>query len=383
MINTNKVKKRIENSFRNANERKERIKKLLKDLTGLVGVSGSEQEVVKYIKEKLLPYADEVKVDNNGNVIAIKNGNAPGPKLMISSHSDEVGFCVKNILSNGFIMFDKVGGVSDQLLLGRKVWVTARKLPGIIGIKAGHMQTPEESKYVKTTRECYIDMGASSRTEVENMGIKIGDPIVFQSDFMEMDNKDLISTKSVDNRIHCAILIELFKELQGVEFSGTLFGVVTVQEEVGLRGAIMVGNAIEPDYAIVLDTIPAGDTPDIVTEISLPVYLGKGPACPIADGVRGTMIFNHIHPKVREIIEEQATKVNVSLQTITLIGDEYTTDAASLGSANRGIPVGVLSTPRRYSHSPVELVNLNDALGVLKIVTGIVIDNGTKDLSFI
>lgn len=379
----NIIEKRVNDSLISTNAPKERIKELLRDLTGLVGVSGTEQEVVKYMKEKLLPYADEVKVDHNGNVIAIKKGTAPGPKLMVSSHSDEVGFCVKNILPNGFIMFDKIGGVSDQLLLGRKVWVTTRKLPGIIGIKAGHMQTPEESKRVKTTRECYIDMGASSRTEVENMGIKIGDPIVFQSDFMEMDNKDLISTKSVDNRIHCAILIELFKELQGVEFAGTLFGVVTVQEEVGLRGAMMVGSAIDPDYAIVLDTIPAGDTPDIDTEISLPVYLGKGPACPVADGVRGTMTFNYIHPKVREMIEEQAAKENISLQIITLIGDAYTTDAASLGSTNKGIPVGIVSTPRRYSHSPVELVNLNDAEGVLKIVKRIVIENGTKDLNFI
>ncbi|MCY8939721.1 M42 family metallopeptidase [Peribacillus frigoritolerans] len=382
MKTTNMIDQKAGHSLREEKV-KESIKNSLRDLTGLVGVSGSEQEVVKYMRDNLLQYADEVDVDRNGNVIAIKKGNAPGPKLMISSHSDEVGFCVKNILPNGFIMFDKVGGVSDQLLLGRKVWVTTKKLPGIIGIKAGHMQTPEESKRVKTTRECYIDVGASSRMEVEDMGIKVGDPIVFQSDFMEMVNKDLVCTKSVDNRIHCAILIELFKELQGVEFAGTLYGVVTVQEEVGLLGAIMVGNAIEPDYAIVLDTIPAGDTPDIDTEISLPVYLGKGPACPIADGVRGTMVFNHIHPKVREIIEEQAAKANVSLQMITLVGDAYTTDAASLTSANKGIPVGVLSTPRRYSHSPVELVNLNDAEGVLKIAKGIVLDNGGKDLGFI
>jgi len=375
--------KEIEVSSEEKQEAKENIKNSLRDLTGLVGVSGSEQDVVKYLRNSLLPYADEVNIDAYGNVIAIKNGRTPGPKLMISSHSDEVGFCVKNILQDGFIMFDKIGGVSDQLLLGRKVWVTRNKLPGIIGIKAGHMQTPEESTQVKTIRECYIDVGASSREDVERMGIKIGDPIVFQSDFMEMDNKDLVCTKSVDNRIHCAILIELFKELKSMDFSGTLFGVITVQEEVGLRGAMMVANSIEPDYAIVLDTIPAGDTPDIHTEKALPVYLGKGPVCPIADGVRGNMNFQYIHPKVREIIEEQALAASIPLQVLTLIGDGYTTDAASLSSSNKGIPVGILSTPRRYSHSPVELVNLNDAEGVLRIVKGIVTQNGKKNLSFI
>lgn len=361
---------------------KERIKAHFRELSGMVGVSGSEQEVVRYLSEHFAGLADEVKVDRSGNVIAVKHGSAPGPKVMVSAHSDEVGFCVKNIYPNGYLAFDKIGYVSDQLLLGRKVWITSKKIPGIIGVKAGHLQTPEEGRHVKAVRDCYIDVGASSKQEVEAMGIKIGDPIVFQSDFMEMHNPDMIATKSVDNRINCAILLELFREMAHVEFAGTLYGVVTVQEEVGLRGALMVGNQIEPDYAIVLDTIPAGDTPDIDTERALPVYLGKGPACPVADGAMGVH-FTHIHPKIREMIEEQSEKADVEVQYLTLIGDHYITDAANLAVAGKGIPVGVVATPRRYSHSPVELVHLNDAVGVLKIVKGIVADNGKKDLSFI
>ncbi|WP_257347377.1 M42 family metallopeptidase [Pseudalkalibacillus decolorationis] len=361
---------------------KERIKNRLRDLTGLVGVSGSEQEVVKYLYEHLSLIADEVKVDNNGNVIAVKNGTAPGPNLMVSAHSDEVGFCIKNILENGFIVFDKVGGVPDSLLQGRKVWITTNKIPGIIGVKSGHMQTAEESKRVKTVRECYVDVGAASKHQVENMGIKVGDPIVFQSDFMEMHDKDLICTKSIDNRVNCAILIELFHELKGNDFAGTLFGVVTVREEVGLQGAVMVGDTIKPDYAIVLDTIPAGDVPDIDTEKSLPVYIGKGPACPVSDGV-AAMAFTYIHPKVREIIVEQSEEANVPIQYLTLNGDAYTTDAAKLALTNGGVPLGIVATPRRYSHSPVELLNLNDAVGVLKVVKGIILHNGEKDLNFI
>lgn len=274
----------------------------------------------KYLQEQFSSYVDEVSVDKNGNVIAVKHGGRPGPKLVISAHSDEVGFCVKNISENGYLSFDKIGGVSEQLLQGRKVWITSKKIPGIIGIKAGHLQTPEESKVVKSIRESYIDVGTSSRQQVEEMGIRFGDPIVFQCDFMEMFNEDLISTKSVDNRISCTILIELFQEMSKKDFSGTLYGVVTVQEEVGLRGVMTAANLIEPDYAIVLDTIPSGDTPDINTEKVLPVYLGKGPACPIADGV-GFGIFSFIHPKVREIIEEQSKKVNVSMQYLTLVGE--------------------------------------------------------------
>lgn len=362
---------------------KESIKEHFRELSGLVGVSGSEREVVKYLREHLSGIADEVTVDRNGNVIAVKHGKRPGPKLMVSAHSDEVGFCVKNIFPNGYLAFDKIGSVSDQLLQGRKVWITSNKIPGIIGVKAGHMQTPEESRQVKPVRECYIDVGASSRTEVESMEIKIGDPIVLQSDFMEMVNPDLISTKSVDNRIHCAILIELFHQIQDMDFAGTLYGVVTVQEEVGLRGAVTAGNAIRPDYAIVLDTIPAGDTPDIDTEKSLPVYLGKGPVCPVSDGISARGLFTFIHPKVREIIEEQSEKANVPVQYLSLVGDYYLTDAAKLALTNGGVPVGIIATPRRYSHSPVELVHLNDAVGVLKIVKGIVVGNGKQELHFI
>ncbi|TCP30867.1 endoglucanase [Scopulibacillus darangshiensis] len=362
---------------------KERIREQLRHLVSLVGVSGSEQEVVKYLKESLSPISDEVKVDHSGNIIAVKHGIAPGPKIMVSAHSDEIGFCVKNILPDGYIIFDKIGGVSDQLLQGRKVWITNKKIPGIIGIKAGHLQTSEESKQVKSAQDCYIDVGAFTKMQAEEMGIKIGDAIVFQSDFMEMHDKDLISTKSVDNRINCAILLELFNQVKASDFSGTLYGVVTVQEEVGLRGASMIGNVIEPDYAIVLDTIPAGDTPDINTEKNLPVYLGKGPACPISDGVRGEGFFTYIHPKVREMIEEQSENADVPVQYLTLNGDAYVTDAANFNLAGKGMPLGVVATPRRYSHSPVELVHLNDAEGVLKIVKGIVSDNGNKSLDFI
>ncbi|MEW9670441.1 M42 family metallopeptidase [Ammoniphilus sp. 3BR4] len=361
---------------------KERIKSHFRKLSSFVGVSGSEQSVVRYVRDQLALHADEVKVDHFGNVIAVKYGTSPGPKLMISAHSDEVGFCVKNILANGYIVFDKIGGVPDNLMPGRKVWITHKKIPGIIGTKPGHLQTPEESRQVKSIRECYIDVGASSREEVEAIGIKIGDGIVFQSDFMEMHNPDLISTKSVDNRINCAVLIELFHQIKDMNFSGTLYGVVTVREEIGLHGAVTAGNAIEPDYAIVLDTIPAGDTPDIDTERVLPVYLGRGPACPISDGVKG-LFFTYIHPKVREMIEEQSQKENVPLQFLTLVGDFYTTDAANLALTNKGVPVGIVATPRRYSHSPVELVNLNDVEGVLKIVKGIVEDNGKKNLDFL
>lgn len=362
---------------------KERIRSSFRELTQMVGVSGSEQAVVKYLKAQLKNYADEVKVDVNGNVIAVKYGKKSGPKVMITAHSDEIGMTVKNILDDGFIVFDKIGGIQDNLIQGRKVWITERKIPGVIGVKPGHLTTDEERRQVPNIRKCFIDVGASSKEEVLEMGIKIGDQVVFKSDFMEMANKDLIATKSVDNRISCAILIDLFYQMKDAEFAGSMYGVVTVQEEVGLRGATMVANQINPDYAIVLDTIPAGDTPDIHTETNLPIYLGKGPVCPIADGALGILGFTRIHPTLKKIIEEQSKIINVPVQYVTLVGNRYITDASSIAISSKGIPVAVIATPRRYSHSPVELVHLNDAIGTLKLIKAIVLNNGYKEISFI
>ncbi|SDZ36513.1 endoglucanase [Proteiniborus ethanoligenes] len=361
---------------------KEKLKERLKELTSLVGVSGSEQEVVKYMKNNLEKYADEVMVDPFGNVIATKHGKNAGPKLMIAAHSDEIGFSVKNILSDGFILFNKIGMASDKVLEGRKVLIKG-SIPGVIGIKPGHLQTPEETKKVNSSKECYIDVGASSKEEVESLGIGIGDPIGYRSDFMEMANSDYICTKSIDNRMNCAILIELFSQIKDLEFDGTIYGVVTVQEETGMKGAFMVGNRIEPDYAIVIDTIPSGDTPDVNTERDLPIYLGKGPACVIADGILPGLLFTYSHPSVIEIIREQAKLVDVNVQYTTLVGEGYATDAARLSYSGKGIPTAMLVVPRRYSHSPVELVNINDALGSLSILENVVKQNGKKEIKFV
>ncbi len=361
---------------------KERIREELRQLTGLVGISGHEQEVVKYIRSRLEMLADEIIIDSWGNLTAVKYGKNPGLKMMIAAHTDEIGFVVKNILSDGFILFDKSGTASDKVMEGRKVFINGR-IPGVIGIKPGHIQTAEESRMVKTSKECYIDIAVSTRKEVEQLGISIGDPIGYESSFMEMSNKDYVCTKSIDNRINCAILIKLFEEIQDISFDGTLYGCFTVQEETGMKGAFMVGNQIEPDYGIVIDTIPSGDTPDVDSDRDLPIFLGKGPACVMADGIRSAMMFTFAHPAVVRIIKEQAAQAEVNLQFTTLLGDSYATDSAGLSHAGKGIPTATLAIPRRYSHSPIEMMNLNDAVSSLKILKGVIENNGKAEIVFL
>jgi len=361
---------------------KDNLKELLKDLHDVMGVSGNEQEVVKYVYDAIKPYADSVTVSTTGNIVAVKKGSKEGPNLLIGAHLDEIGFVVKNILPSGFLLIDKVGGVPDNLMLGRKVIVSSKRIPGVIGTKPGHLQTPEEAKMVQSVGKCYVDLAVSSKEEVEELGIRIGDPVIFKSDFMEMSNPDYVATRAVDDRMNCAIIIELFKNLKAEDFGGTVFGVFTVREEAGLFGARNAAHGLNIDYALALDTIPAGDTPDINTVSQLPIYLGKGPGLPVADGV-GATFFQFIHPGVRRIIEEKAAKRNINLQVCTILGHAYTTDASAFSYVEGGIPTATLTVPRRYSHSPIELVNLNDAEDLLNLLHEIISDNENADLSFV
>lgn len=361
---------------------KERLKSRLKELVEITGVTGHEQEIARYMRDELSKYADKVEVDAMGNVYASKKGKNPGPKMMIAAHLDQIGFAVKNILPNGFILFDKVGTPSNKVLVGREIMVNGT-IPGVIGIKSAHLETAEEAVKVQTSKDLYIDVAASSREEVEAMGINIGDPIEFRSDFLEMHNKDYVCTKSIDNRISCALLIELFKDLEDMDFDGEIVGVATAQEETGMKGGFVSGNIVDPDYAIVIDTIPSGDTPDINTEKDLPVRLTEGPVLVLGDGVFMGLLFVFPNKKVVNMIEKTAAEEEVNLQKITLIGEGYATDAARLTFAGRGVPVGTLAVPRRYTHSPVELFNVNDAVGSFKILKGMVRNNKDMDLNFI
>jgi endoglucanase len=361
---------------------KENLKNLLRDLHDVMGVSGNEQEVIKYLYHAIKPYADEITVSTTGNMVAVKKGNKPGPALLIGAHMDEIGFVVKNILPSGFLLIDKVGGVPDNIMLGRKVVVSSKRFPGIIGTKPGHLQTPEEARMVQSVGKCYVDLGLSSKEEVEALGIKIGDPIIFKSDFMEMSNPDLVATRAIDDRMNCAVIVDLFENLKSEDFAGTVYGVFTVREEAGLFGARNAAYGLDIDYAIALDTIPAGDTPDINTATELPIYLGKGPGLPVADGV-GATFFQFIHPGVRRIIEEKAAASNINLQLCTILGHAYTTDASAFSYIAGGVPTATLTVPRRYSHSPVELVNLNDAVDLVNLLHAIIVDNENADLSFV
>lgn len=359
---------------------KEELKETFKILTQLIGVVASEQNVAKTIYEMIKPYCDEIKVSSMGNVIAVKKGARPGPSLWLDAHMDEVGFCVKNILPDGFLRVEKLGNVADILCVGRKVWVGNKKIPGVFGIKPAHVMTTEDQKKVPSIETAFVDVGASSEEEAKKMGIRIGDSVTIQNDFMEMYNPDLIATKAIDDRINCSILVELFRNLKPEDFGGTVYAAFSVKEERGRNGANAAIFNYDVDYALALDTIPTCDAPGLNARDSVPIFLGKGPALAIYESLPADG-FHFIHPAVRAVVEEAAYETGIALQEVVFPG--YVTNATRLSNTKAGIPTGTLAVPRRYSHSPVEVVNINDAFSSLKILKKIVEKNQNTEIKFI
>lgn len=348
-----------------ADDEKEAIFALTAELAALDGPAGFEGPVVRRLVELLTPLADSVTVDRFGNVIATRHGRdgaGGGPSLMISAHSDEIGGVVRAFEPDGMVRFERLGGVVETTLVGRRVRING--LRGVIGVRAGHVQAAAERLKAPSLRDLYIDLGTDSAAATRALGIAIGDPIAYESDVVRLANPDRISGKAIDNRIACALLIRLFTHLQGVALGGTIHGVVTVQEEVGLRGAQVVTYRLNPDYAIVIDTLPAAGTPDVHYTRELAIDIGAGPVIPLVSGSGGR--GNIMHPALKRLLTETAAEAGIPVQPA--IFTQGNSDVAAVHLVREGIPAGVINIPRRYSHTPVETADLNDAAGALHLL---------------
>lgn len=341
---------------------KAEIMQSLRELVAIPGVSGFEHRVVSYLKEAFTPLADRVEIDSFGNLYAYKSGGRPGPTFMVAAHSDEVGFIIRAIEEKGFIRFDRLGGAPENMLLGQRVLVNGRH-KGVIGVKSGHLQRLEEGG-AKPTKlyDMFIEVGARTAAEVAAMDIKVGDPITFDYELTEYTGSDRFFTKALDDRWGLAILLQLMREVQGHPFNGTLVVACTVQEEVGLRGATVAAFKVNPDYAIAVDTMPAGDTPDVRTAIDHPVYIGRGPVFTLATGT-GTVV----NPGVKAMLLEAAAAAGVPCQPALMLL-KGNTGASAMQLAREGIPVGNIGLPRRFSHSSAETGDQNDGLHALLVL---------------
>lgn len=335
------------------------MKNLLKELSNASGVSGFEGNIREIIENELKDHVDEIETDNMGNIIAVKKGKDNGKKIMLAAHMDEIGLMVRHIDKKGFIKFSKIGGISDQMLLNQEVYIHTDngKVLGVLGSKPPHRMKPTEKKKVIEYENMFIDIGASNKEEAEKM-VSVGDSITIKHEFSELQGS-IVTGKAFDNRVGCLILIETMKRLKT---DATIYGVGTVQEEVGLKGAKTSAFRINPDLAIALDVTIAGDHPGIKEE-DAPAKLGGGPAIILTDASGRGIIT---HPKVKNLLIEATEEEEIPYQLE--VSEGGTTDATAIHLTREGIPTGVLSVPTRYIHTPVEVVSLDDVENTVKLL---------------
>jgi len=335
---------------------------LLKELTEAPGLPGYEEEIRAIVAKRVEGLA-EVSHDRMGNVICRKEGTAAGPRVMLPGHMDEIGFVVNGITDEGFLRFSALGGWWDHVILAQRVMVCSRKgrYIGIIGSKAPHVLSPEERlKFVKR-EDMFVDVGAKDKKEATGkLGIRVGDPVVPICPFTVMQNKKLLMGKAFDDRVGVAMFIDTLRKLAGARHPNTVYGVGTVQEEVGTRGAQTAAHAVEPDVCLVMEVGIASDTPGFPKEDKEKGTLGKGPQICFLDG---GMIPNL---KLRDFLVDLAEEKKIPYQISILTGGA--TDGRPIHLHGLGVPTVYIGVPTRYIHSHAGILHADDYDNAVRLV---------------
>lgn len=345
------------------------LKKMVEELTNLQGNVGYEEAIIEYILSRKKIRDISTKVDSLGNITIhltphLKEKNKP--KVMLFGHSDEVGMMVKRIDNEGFIYVEKLGSVNPTCLPGLKVQVAGDKgtIDGVVGVKSHHLLQGNDKNHVATVQNIYIDLGAKNRKSVIDSGVNLGSPVSFKPQFMELLD-DCVSNKSMDDRALLAILIYLSETLDPMKLKCDTYIVISVQEEFNTRGIMPTVREINPNYVVGLDVTPATDTPDLngYSEI----YLGNGPALTYMNHhSRGTLAGIVPNRKYINYITELAEGLGVNIQREIATG--ILTETAYIAVEHVDCVVANFSLPTRYTHTPVEVICMNDLEDMTKVL---------------
>lgn len=343
---------------------------LLNTICTTPGAPGFEQRVRELVIKEVTPLVDEVQVDNMGNVYAIKRGKGD-KKVMIGAHMDEIGFIVTHIDDNGFIRFHTLGGFDPKTLTAQRVLIHGKKdIIGVMSSKPIHVMSPEERNKVAKTKDYFIDTGLTAE-EVKEI-VSIGDPITREREFIEMGN--CVNGKSLDNRLAVFILIETLKNLKDQEVPYDVYGVFTVQEEVGIRGANVSALRINPDFGFGLDTTIAFDLPGAAAHEKI-TELGKGTAIKIMDA---STICDY---RMVRFMKQTADKHEIKWQPEILTAGG--TDTAGIQRMTEGGSIaGAVSIPTRHLHQVIEMAHKEDIKGSIDLLTACMQDIDSFDWSF-
>lgn len=337
------------------------ITRLRADLTDLMlipGLSGHEERVAAAIRAKLAAFGVPTTTDRLGNLIATFPGDPAKPSVMIFTHMDQLGFFVRRIEPDGLIRVERMGGVSERAMAAQAVTLSTDQgdIPGIILNKAHHATTPDEKYKVLTAPEIRIDTGHGSKAAVEAAGIRIGTPVTWRAQVLELAGNRIAGT-SIDDRAGCAVQLELARILHAANTGPTTHLVWSVQEEFNLRGAVVAAQQLNPDIALQIDLMLATDTPDMADRGEM--TLGGGPGISLYSfHGRGTLNGVIPHPALVRLMEATAAAAGIPLQRSAQVG--VLTDLSYIQTLGRGVASLDIGYPMRHSHSPLECCDLAD-----------------------
>ena len=324
----------------------------LKELCALSGVSSWEDETRVFIRAQAEPYADSIRTDAMGNLIVFKKGRkATGDRLLLSAHMDEVGLMITRVEDDGTLRFDSVGGIDRRVLMGKRVYVGSHRIPAVIGSKPIHLTTKEERRSVPKMTELYLDMGAENREAAEKL-VELGDVAVFDPECVEFGS-GLLKAKAIDDRVGCAVMLELLKEELPMDCTFAF----STQEEVGTRGAFAYAFSVHPEIALVVEGTTASDIPSTPEHMKV-CAPGLGPVIPFMDG--GTIYDRGLFELLRRLAEEN----KIPWQTKHRVAGG--TDARTIQRSREGVRAAGLAVAVRNIHSPSSVASIEDCENMLK-----------------
>jgi len=340
------------------------------ELSRLIGISSREFRIIEYLKDQLSKTEYDISIDNIGNLlIGYKDNDNARKNVLLFAHMDEIGMIVRKIDDNGFIYFERLGGVNTQILPGTRLLLDGNQgmIRGVVGVQSHHFMPSEKKFVIPALNQLYIDIGVESREEANERGIDVGTYIAFDAD-CEIVNDKYLRGKSLDNRMAVGVLVELARCLDNKVLPYNLYICFPVMEEFNIRGILPVIRKIKPDIAIGLDITPSCDTPDLdYNDISLE----GGPAITCMNFHGGGTLAGVLPDKdLYDMINDQAKILNIHLQKEVSPG-VITENAFSIFENHEGIKVANLSIPTRYTHTPFEtaaISDINELLEVLKRV---------------
>lgn len=346
---------------------KDRLRDDLTALMRIPGLSGHEDRVRRHIAARLAAEGIESRSDRLGNLIATFEGDPAAPSVMLFTHMDQLGFFVRKIEEDGLIRVERMGGVPERALASQAVTLVVgegRDVPGVIYNKSHHATAPEEKFTVLKTPELRIDTGHGSKAAVEAAGVRIGTPVVYRANVIELAGERIAGT-SVDDRAGCAVQIEVARALAGRKGGPTVHLVFSVQEEFNLRGAVVAAEALRPDIAIQIDLMLACDTPEMADRGEM--RLGGGPGISLYSfHGRGTLNGVIPHPSAVRLFEEAAEAEGLALQRSAQVG--VLTDLSYVQLVGEGVVSVDVGFPMRYSHSSLEVCDLGDLEGLARLL---------------